>query len=52
MRVAAGEPAPVIPDQLIPVCKDRLTREREEGVRHMTAVNEQDRRPFPMDLVF
>jgi hypothetical protein len=52
MRIAAGEPTPVIPDQLIPVCKDSLTSEREEGIRHMTAVNEQDGLPFTMELVF
>src|SRR5262249_21428440 len=52
VRIAASETAPVIPDQLIPVFKDRLMREREEGVRHMTAVNEQDRLPFTMKLVF
>jgi hypothetical protein len=52
MRIAAGEPAPVVSDQLIAVCKDRLASEREEGVRDMTSVNEQYGLPFAMKLVF
>jgi hypothetical protein len=52
MRGVAGEPAPIIRDQLISVWKDSLTSDRKEGVRHITSVNEQDGLPFTMKLVF
>jgi hypothetical protein len=49
---AAGEPAPVIHDQPIPVCQHRLRQERRERVGDMRTVHQHDGLSDASDLVF